>query len=68
MARHEQQHRRSRDIVDDALPPPPPTAGASQAAAQARQQELDDLLGEIDTVLETNAETFVKGFVQKGGQ
>ena len=30
--------------------------------------ELDDLLDEIDEVLETNAEDFVKGYVQKGGQ
>ena len=30
--------------------------------------ELDDLLDEIDEVLETNAEGFVRGFVQKGGQ
>lgn len=31
-------------------------------------QAVDDLLDEIDDVLETNAETFVRGFVQKGGQ
>ncbi|GAA1803956.1 ubiquitin-like protein Pup [Nesterenkonia flava] len=37
-----------------------------QAASQA--QELDSLLDEIDSVLESNAEEFVKGFVQKGGQ
>ena len=30
--------------------------------------ELDDLLDEIDEVLETNAEEFVKSYVQKGGQ
>lgn len=30
--------------------------------------ELDDLLSEIDEVLETNAEEFVKNYVQKGGQ
>lgn len=30
--------------------------------------EVDDLLAEIDGVLEENAEEFVKGFVQKGGQ
>ncbi|HJM27584.1 MAG TPA: ubiquitin-like protein Pup [Acidimicrobiales bacterium] len=30
--------------------------------------ELDDLLDEIDTVLESNAEEFVKSYVQKGGQ
>lgn len=29
---------------------------------------VDNLLDEIDSVLETNAEEFVKGFVQKGGQ
>lgn len=29
---------------------------------------LDALLDEIDTVLEENAEAFVQGFVQKGGQ
>ena len=30
--------------------------------------ELDDLLDEIDQVLETNAEDFVKSYIQKGGQ
>jgi ubiquitin-like protein Pup len=30
--------------------------------------EMDDLLDEIDEVLETNAEDFVKSYVQKGGQ
>ncbi len=30
--------------------------------------ELDDLLDEIDSVLEDNAEEFVKSYVQKGGQ
>jgi ubiquitin-like protein Pup len=30
--------------------------------------ELDELIDEIDEVLETNAEDFVKSYVQKGGQ
>ena len=30
--------------------------------------ELDDLLDEIDDVLETNAEDFVKSYIQKGGE
>lgn len=30
--------------------------------------DVSDLLDEIDLVLEENAEEFVKGFVQKGGQ
>ncbi|MGA1077786.1 MAG: ubiquitin-like protein Pup [Nitriliruptoraceae bacterium] len=29
---------------------------------------VDDLLDEIDEVLEENAEEFVRGYVQKGGQ
>ena len=30
--------------------------------------EVDALLDDIDDVLESNAEDFVKGFVQKGGE
>ena len=42
-------------------------------AAPAKQgedlkEELDELLDEIDSVLEENAEEFVRGYVQKGGQ
>jgi ubiquitin-like protein Pup len=32
------------------------------------EQVRDAILDEIDTVLEENAEDFVKSFVQKGGQ
>ena len=35
---------------------------------RARTQSVDELLDQIDSVLETNAEAFVQGFVQKGGQ
>ena len=37
-------------------------------ASQEQGEEVDDLLDEIDEVLETNAEEFVRSFVQKGGQ
>lgn len=30
--------------------------------------ELDDLLDEIDEVLDSNAEEFVRSYVQKGGE
>ncbi|WP_237224942.1 ubiquitin-like protein Pup [Rothia nasisuis] len=43
----------------------------SQQGTEVNQQavtDIDDLLAEIDGVLEENAEDFVKGFVQKGGQ
>ena len=46
--------------IDDAL-----EAGGQ---VQARTSSIDSLLDEIDSVLETNAEAFVQGFVQKGGQ
>lgn len=38
------------------------------AASSIRTNELDALLDEIDGVLETNAEEFVRSYVQKGGQ
>lgn len=42
--------------------------GAPMKQDSATTQGLDDLLDEIDGVLESNAEEFVRGFVQKGGQ
>lgn len=39
-----------------------------QAAGQVEVQSIDALLDHIDTVLESDAQTFVEGFVQKGGQ
>ena len=32
------------------------------------KEDIDDLLDEIDSVLEDNAEEFVRSYVQKGGQ
>ena len=44
----------------------------SSDAVAERKERLDDdvdaILDEIDDVLEENAEEFVRGFVQKGGQ
>ncbi|MDE1566016.1 ubiquitin-like protein Pup [Actinotignum sanguinis] len=39
-------------------------------APQAQNQDfgIDALLDDIDAVLESNASSFVQGFVQKGGQ
>ena len=55
-------------------PAPSKTEEAVEEAPAASKQgeklkaELDDLLDEIDEVLESNAEDFVKSYVQKGGQ
>lgn len=42
------------------------TVGGGQTFASA--QNADSILDEIDDVLAANAETFVRSFVQKGGQ
>ena len=62
----EQQHKNTRKAGD---------ADEQAAAAEVdaeRKEKLDDdvdsILDEIDGVLEENAEAFVRGFVQKGGQ
>ncbi|HSJ70746.1 MAG TPA: ubiquitin-like protein Pup [Acidimicrobiia bacterium] len=43
-----------------------------EAATTSRGEDvagkIDDLLDEIDSVLEENAEEFVKNYVQKGGE
>jgi ubiquitin-like protein Pup len=39
-----------------------------QVKRETVQRELDELLDEVDSVLEENAEVFVKGYVQKGGE
>ena len=41
---------------------------SSTAKAAELKEEMDDILDEIDSVLEENAEEFVKSYVQKGGE
>jgi prokaryotic ubiquitin-like protein Pup len=40
----------------------------SSSKASELKEEMDDILDEIDSVLEENAEEFVKSYVQKGGE
>jgi len=46
----------------------PAETGAVSERGEELKAEMDDLLDEIDEVLETNAEEFVKSYIQKGGQ
>ena len=64
MPAHEQQrpHRREDE------PDEPAPATSATAHATTHDEDVDALLDEIDDVLETNSEEFVRGFVQKGGQ
>ena len=52
---------KEREAVDE-------EAGAPARQGEALKEELDDLLDEIDSVLEANAEEFVRSYVQKGGE
>ena len=58
--------RSSRSVVTTAGRTTPPRPRPRAPAVQT--SEIDDILDEIDGVLESNAEEFVRGFVQKGGQ
>ena len=66
MAGQDQQRTTRRDDDPDEGAPPP--AAAPAASSQTIDEDVDAILDEIDEVLENNAEEFVKGFVQKGGQ
>jgi ubiquitin-like protein Pup len=68
MPTHESGQHRSQRQSDDVE-----EVEASSASDVAERQEklnedVDAILDEIDDVLETNAEDFVRAFVQKGGQ
>ena len=39
-----------------------------QAQSETQAFSVDALLADIDSLLETNAQSFVQGFVQKGGE
>ena len=65
MAGQEHVRPRREDGEPDDGPDTPAPAAPS---AQSRDADVDALLDEIDDVLESNAEQFVRGFVQKGGQ
>jgi prokaryotic ubiquitin-like protein Pup len=52
---------RDEEIADVAAP-------VETEKAEKLKGDIDDLLDEIDSVLEDNAEDFVRNYVQKGGQ
>lgn len=67
MAGQEQIRPTRREGGDPVEPPPAPTAAAAERTT-ALDADIDSVLDEIDSVLESNAEEFVRGFVQKGGE
>jgi ubiquitin-like protein Pup len=64
MAEREQKKKQAPTKSDDVVEEVP----AKSESGEKIKAELDDLLDEIDEVLESNAEDFVKSYVQKGGE
>ncbi len=64
MAEREQKKKPAPERTDEEVEEAP---GVSETGEKLKA-EMDDLLDEIDDVLESNAEEFVKSYVQKGGQ
>ena len=62
MAQIQRRPLRPREPEDDG------SAARLTLSPMRQDHELDALLDDIGEVLEVNAEAFVKGFVQKGGQ
>ena len=65
MAEREQKKKQAPARQDEEVVEETP---ATSEKGEALKAELDDLLDEIDEVLESNAEEFVKAYVQKGGE
>ena len=65
MAQEQKQPRKSSE-TEEATEDAPETDVAERK--EALDDDVDAILDEIDDVLETNAEDFVKSFIQKGGQ
>ncbi len=65
MAQEQKQPRKASETDEQ-------TDVAPNADVAERKEQLDEdidaILDEIDDVLETNAEDFVKSFIQKGGE
>ena len=62
------QARESGGAKDREHEPEEQSATTGEEASREVLDDVDELLDEIDDVLEENAEEFVRGYVQKGGQ
>ncbi len=63
----QQRGNRRTDATDEAEVAES-TASDLKERHEKLSEDVDSLLDEIDDVLEENAEEFVKGYVQKGGE
>ncbi len=65
MAQEQKQPRKSSETDES---PEVATESDVSERKEALDDDVDAILDEIDDVLETNAEDFVKSFIQKGGE
>ena len=65
MAQEQKKPKKSSEVEETTEVAP------DESVAERKEQldeDIDAMLDEIDDVLETNAEDFVKSYVQKGGE
>lgn len=60
--------RREEEAVAEVTPEQQRALGEQAARSTELVDDIDNILNEVDGVLEANAEEFVAGFRQKGGQ
>ncbi|GAA1479457.1 ubiquitin-like protein Pup [Nocardioides aestuarii] len=65
MAQEQKQPRKSQEAEEA---PEATVESDVSERKEALDDDVDAILDEIDEVLESNAEDFVKSFIQKGGQ
>jgi prokaryotic ubiquitin-like protein Pup len=63
-----QQQKTARKTTEEEQPPESAPADVATERKDKLDDDVDAILDDIDEVLESNAEEFVRGFVQKGGQ
>ena len=63
-----QEHKQPRRGSETETQPEDQAQGDVAERKEQLDEDIDAILDEIDDVLETNAEDFVKSFIQKGGE
>jgi ubiquitin-like protein Pup len=63
-----QTHGSRRDNETDEVETEEQSGSDLKERHEKLSEDVDSLLDEIDDVLEENAEEFVKGYIQKGGE
>lgn len=60
--------RREEEVIAEVTPEQQRALGEQAARSTELVDDIDNILDEVDEVLEANAEEFIIGFRQKGGQ